>query len=239
MKLLDLTLSSPQENVALDEALLDQAEASAKPREVLRLWESPEPMVVIGRSSRIDIEVDRQVCGDQGIPILRRSSGGAAVVAGPGCLMYAVVLSLELRPQLQMVSEAHCFVLRKLIEAVRPFVPEIACQGTSDLTDRGRKFSGNSLRVKRNHLLYHGTLLYDFSLDMISRCLRTPPRQPEYREHRRHEDFVMNIPVEAAQLRQAIVDTWDAHEPLTEWPRDTTRQLVESRYSRPEWNERL
>ena len=26
------------------------------------------------------------------------------------------------------------------------------------------KFSGNSLRVRRTHLLYHGTLLYDFSL---------------------------------------------------------------------------
>ena len=27
--------------------------------------------------------------------MLRRASGGAAIVAGPGCLMYAVVLSLQ------------------------------------------------------------------------------------------------------------------------------------------------
>ena len=30
-----------------------------------------------------------------------------------------------------------------------------------------RKFSGNSLRVKRTHLLYHGTLLYAFDLALI------------------------------------------------------------------------
>ncbi len=35
-----------------------------------------------------------------GIPVLRRASGGAAIVIGPGCLMYALVLSYELRPSL-------------------------------------------------------------------------------------------------------------------------------------------
>ena len=41
MKLLDLTLETPAENLALDEALLEEAEQSTKPTEVLRLWESP------------------------------------------------------------------------------------------------------------------------------------------------------------------------------------------------------
>ena len=50
----------------------------------------------------------------QRIPILRRSSGGAAIVAGPGCLMYAVVLSYEARPELRDISRAHAFVLDRL-----------------------------------------------------------------------------------------------------------------------------
>ena len=48
MKLLDLTLDSPAENLALDEALLEQAEADG-PQEVLRLWEPESPLVVMGR----------------------------------------------------------------------------------------------------------------------------------------------------------------------------------------------
>ncbi len=40
MHLLDLTLDSPIENIALDEALLDAAEAAPDENgEVLRLWE--------------------------------------------------------------------------------------------------------------------------------------------------------------------------------------------------------
>ena len=45
--LLDLTLRTPEENLALDEALLAAAEASAG-RETLRFWESPVPFVVLG-----------------------------------------------------------------------------------------------------------------------------------------------------------------------------------------------
>ena len=50
MKLLELTLPTPAENLALDEALLDAAEAGELPDEVLRLWEPSQPLVVVGRS---------------------------------------------------------------------------------------------------------------------------------------------------------------------------------------------
>src|SRR5688572_16605323 len=111
MKLLDLTLPTPDENLALDEALLDDAEAGGQQQETLRLWESPEPLIVVGRSSKVAVEVNLTAARQAKIPIRRRCSGGAAIVAAPHCLMYAVVLSYELHPHLQMLDEAHRFVL--------------------------------------------------------------------------------------------------------------------------------
>ena len=64
-------------------------------------------MVVVGRSSQFRVEVRVDACRELGIPVLRRPSGGAAIVAGPGCLMYALVLSYQIRPQLRVLSEAH------------------------------------------------------------------------------------------------------------------------------------
>ena len=118
MKLLDLTLDSPAENLALDEALLELAEAGQSDDDVLRLWESPQTAVVIGRSSRIRDEVDVTACAKDSIPVLRRCSGGTSVVIGPGCLMYAVVLSYERHPDLRMVDMAHGYVLGKVAAAV-------------------------------------------------------------------------------------------------------------------------
>src|SRR5205814_6029847 len=108
-------------------------------------------------------------------------------------------------------------------------------EGTCDLTIAGRKLAGNSLRCKRDHLLYHGTLLYDFDLELIQRLLRMPPRHPAYRAGRGHLDFVTNIGVSAVELRRAITGGFRAHQPLLDWPRQRTDELVAKRYSAEEW----
>ncbi len=239
MKLLDLTLDSPAENLALDEALLEQAEAGQSDDDVLRLWESQQRAVIIGRSSRIQDEVDLAACSQESIPVLRRCSGGTSVVIGPGCLMYAVVLRYERHPGLRMVDVAHRYVLEKVADAVKQFEPAAMFQGTSDLTLRDRKFSGNSLRCKRDHLLYHGTLLCDFPLDLIGRWLKAPPRQPDYRQQRSHIDFITNLGLDPRQLRNALAEQWQANDVLESWPELLTSQLVTQRYLQATWHHRL
>lgn len=239
MKLLAFSLTTPAENLALDEAMLEQAEAGTGPSEVLRLWEPSSPFVVVGRSSRVAAEVDQAACRQAGIPILRRCSGGAAVVTGPGCLMYSVVLAYRPRPALRMLDQAHCFVLGVMCQALSRLAPDVCLRGTSDLARGDRKFSGNSLRCKRDHLLYHGTILYDFPLELISRCLSAPPRQPAYRRQREHAVFVDNFPAAKERLSECIRTAWNADELLEIWPAHKVSELVACRYSQASWNFRL
>jgi lipoate-protein ligase A len=239
MQLLDLTLATPAENVALDEALLWQADAGRTPREVLRLWESPQLAAVVGRSSKVADEVDLPECRRRGIEVLRRPSGGAAVMIGPGCLMYAVVLSYELRRPLRAIDAAHRFVLGAIAESLRRYVPAVTVAGISDLVLDGeppRKFSGNSLRCKQSHLLYHGTVLYDFAIEQIAACLRPPPREPPYRRGRDHERFLTNLPVGGRELRAAITQAFGPTGSLAEWPWERTAELTATRYSQYRWN---
>lgn len=231
MQHLDLTLPTPAENLALDEALLDEAERNNGPVETLRLWESRRTIVVVGRSSRIEDEVHQRFCREQGIPVLRRASGGAAIVAGPGCLMYGLVLSCRLNPALRAVDYAHRFVLGRLARALGAVVPGVVCRGISDLAVGDRKFSGNSIRVKRDHLLYHGTLLYDFRLERIEQCLAMPPRHPDYRDGRGHAAFVTNLPASAGAIREALLAEWEARRPRTDWPSEATALLARTKYS--------
>lgn len=239
MRHLELTLPGIAENIALDEALLEEAEAASRPMETLRLWEADRMAVVIGRSSHLAIEVQREFCRRKNIPVLRRISGGAAVVVGPGCLMYSLVLNLEQRPDLRSIDLAHRQVLGRIATALRPFVPGIELRGICDLTLGELKVSGNSVRIKRRHILYHGTLLYDFPLAAIGRCLAMPPRQPEYRRAREHDAFVANLPIAAEALRTALRLAWPADEPCGEWPQAATEQWVAQRYSQSTWNEQL
>jgi lipoate-protein ligase A len=239
MFLLDLSLESPAANLALDEALLEQAECGGNPMEVLRLWEFASPVVVVGRGSRVNTEVNVAACQGHRVPILRRSSGGAAIVAGPGCLMYSAVLSYERRPQLRLIEKAHRFVLGRVLSAVQSLLPEARQQGTSDLTLGEHKVSGNSLRCRRTHLMYHGTLLYDFPVQSIGQYLQMPPRQPDYRQRRQHEQFVRNLPLQAGELSRVLIDQWQIDGDLTDWPHEQTEQLVAEKYSLDTWNLRL
>ncbi len=241
MQLLNYTCETPEQNLALDEALLDEAESRENAEndngpEVLRLWESCTPMVVVGRSSKVADEVNLDACRERGVPILRRSSGGAAIVAGPGCLMYAVVLSYRQRPMLRDLEAAHRFVMGTILEALSTKLSGVQFQGICDLTLGGKKFSGNSLRCRRDHFLYHGTLLYDFPLDLIATCLRMPKRQPEYRETRPHEAFVANLPLSRDLLVGTMIEAWKAIEDAPSVPRDAVACLVAEKYSQHEWN---
>jgi lipoate-protein ligase A len=195
-----------------------------------------EPAAIVGRSSRVNEEVDVAAAWDASVPVLRRASGGAAIVAGPGCLMYSVVLRYEGREHLRLLDQVHRHVLGIVCSALEGKVSGVEHVGTSDLAVGGRKFSGNSLRCKRDNLLYHGTLLYAFDLNLIQRLLKIPPRQPSYRSGRSHSDFVANLTITASVLRQSVAESFGAEEPLVDWPRDRTTELAASRYSQPTWN---
>jgi lipoate-protein ligase A len=213
------SLETPAANLALDEELLARAEAGVLPGGVLRLWEAAAPCVVLGRSSP-EHEVHAAHCRDDGVPVLRRVSGGATVVIGPGCLMYAVVLDRRDRPDLGGVDQVHAFVLGRMVDALAPLGRGVRRAGTSDLAVAPpgdalpRKFSGNSLRLKRRALLYHGTILYDFPLERVARWLAMPVRQPAYRAERDHREFLANLGAERGAIEQRLIDAWDARSAL-------------------------
>ena len=235
MHLLDLTLS-PVLNLALDDALIESAETSDSHPEVLRLWEPTSPIVVLGRSSPLAMEVNVDLCQSENIPIYRRISGGQSIVTGPGCLMYAVLLDYRIRPQLRMLDKAHEFVMSQLGSALATIGIETKMQGTCDLTFEGRKFSGNALRCRRNWFLYHGTIiLKSFDLSLISKCLGTPKRQPDYRESRSHEEFVTSVPANVDELRTALIKQWNATNVFDNPPIDLAETLVASKYNDSDW----
>ena len=237
MLLLDKTMPTPEENLALDEALLEQAEADDSNSEVLRLWESEKHFVVLGRSSKLEEEVNTAYCREKNIPVLRRASGGASIVTGRGCLMYGLLLSYKLRPDLRMLDKVHLFVMHQIQLAFERLGLKIEFQGTCDLTFENRKFSGNSLRCKRDWLLYHGTVLYDFDLDLISKCLKSPKRQPEYRQDREHGTFVRNVAVNVGQLKGELTNVWQANSVFDLVPLNLTQDLVVNKYSQMSWNQ--
>jgi lipoate---protein ligase len=235
MRFLDLTLPTPEENLALDEALLLDAEDGLT-GEVLRLWEWPRPAVVLGSGGKLADDVDDAACAAAGVPILRRSSGGGTVLLGTGCLCFSLVLAFGRDSVLEDLHGSYAYILRRVIDALPVAGVELA--GICDLALGGKKFSGNAQQRKRDHLLHHGTILYDFDLSMVPRYLREPPRRPDYRGERGHDAFVRNLGVARGDLVAALTRAWGPLTATDDWPRERVSRLVGERYSRAEWSRR-
>lgn len=234
MQLLDLTLPAPAENLALDEALLLAAEDGTA-GEVLRLWECPTYAVVVGSGGSIIHDVNEAACREDGVPVLRRASGGGTVVIGPGCLCFAVVLNYDHAAELREIGPSARYVLRRVADALRPVVPAATVEGISDLTAGGLKFCGNAQQRKRRHFLHHGTLLCGFDLDRVSRYLNPPERQPDYRRQRPHAEFVANLPADVATVRRLLLDGWQPTGDYGPVPLERVRELVAEKYGNDEW----
>jgi lipoate-protein ligase A len=236
MRFLDLTLPGAAENLALDEALLLAAE-SGSGGEVLRVWEWPHPAVVLGSGCKLAEDVDEAACRADGVPVLRRSSGGGTVLLGPGCLCYSLVLALGHASELAEIRPSYAFILERVARAVRAAAggAGVGPRGTSDLAVREMKFSGNAQQRKRRHLLHHGTLLYAFDLARVGRYLRPPPRQPEYRGGRDHAAFLQNLPTTPAELRRRLREAWQAEEETHEWPEAEVARLAAEKYASLDW----
>jgi lipoate-protein ligase A len=209
MLLKDISFQTPQENILYDEVLLHLA-GKEKSSEVLRFWESPELFVCLGRISKEEEDLKIKAIARDHIPVLRRCTGGGTVLQGKGCLNYSLVLSKERNPEIADLRKSYQSILNKVIAALKQINIEASFYPVSDIALSGdqKKISGNAQKRSKKFILHHGTILYDFDLQLIDRYLKIPKDVPEYRQGRSHLDFVTNVPVFAADIKTALMDVF-------------------------------
>jgi len=220
----------------MDEALLDACEAG-QGGETLVFWEPRETFVVVGYANHIAREVRAEVCRARGIPIFRRCSGGGTVVQLPGGLNYSLILRITEAGPTASITSANRYIMERNRQALAAASGQpVVVRGHTDLVVRAKKFAGNSQRRRRDWLLFHGTLLLNTNLDLISELLLMPSLEPDYRGNRSHAEFVMNLAVGADQVKAALQAEWQAHEVLESPPRAEMARLAQEKYSTEAWN---
>jgi lipoate---protein ligase len=235
MNWIELSLPTPAENLALDEALLLAAEQGTG-AEVLRFWECDVPCVILGAGCTLAADVNEPACVADAIPLLRRSSGGGTVLLGTGCLLFSLVLAYDRAPEMRNIGSSYCHILKRICQALA--VPGLRPAGISDLAIDSFKVSGNAQQRKRQHFLHHGTLLSAFDAANVGRYLHMPTRQPEYRQQRPDTAFLTNLPLTRQEITSRLRREFGADRELEEWPVDAVRQLVASKYGTNEWTRR-
>lgn len=188
MELLCWSAPSVAENLAFDETQAKSAYATGK--RLLRFWWGNSPAIVMGSSQCTGDVANTTACTARRVPILKRCSGGGAVLENSGVFNYTLISPapshLDVAASFQEGTDLVRSILANLgIAGVR--------RGTSDVAVGDRKISGNALAMRWKAQLVHGTLLVDFDFDLADQVLKHPPREPDYRHGRSHREFLVTL----------------------------------------------
>ena len=160
MYLIADTTTDPAWNLAAEEYLLTR-----RSEPFFRLWRNADS-VIIGRHQNAYAEIDLAYVEREGIPVVRRMTGGGAVFHDLGNVNYSF-FDLKERRFTDVV-----------LEALAALGVEGSASGRNDLVlPDGRKFSGTAVCRHKGRVLEHGTLLFDASFDRLSAALRPRPEK--------------------------------------------------------------
>ena len=151
--LTDLAPQEPRRGLAIDEVLL--ASTRDAHEDLIRLWTN-DRVVVVGRSQSVHDEVDLTFAAEQGVPVLRRISGGGTVYHYDGNLNITIVLHDGRR--IGSVYEVFRFFGRAIATALIGLCPTVRFDANDLLIDEA-KLGGAAQARRGNAVLYHTTVL--------------------------------------------------------------------------------
>ncbi|HEY9900145.1 MAG TPA: biotin/lipoate A/B protein ligase family protein [Pantanalinema sp.] len=178
-------------NMAVDEAILEAYRAGEAPP-TLRLYDWQCPTLSLGYAQRAT-DVAFEACEREGVEVVRRPTGGRAVLHGVGDLTYAVVASgAEGFPE--SVADSYCMIAKAIIASLQGLGLDAeltpgargsgnasACFATAtkaDLTASGLKVVGSAQVRRQGGFLQHGTLMLTQGPEAIAPLLVSgvPPK---------------------------------------------------------------
>jgi lipoate-protein ligase A len=163
---------SPRMHLALDEVLTAEVgEGHRGP--TLRIWEWNESAVVIGSFQSVKNEVDLENAAKYGFDVVRRISGGGAMMMGSGnVITYSLYVPAEL-VQGMTFADSYAFLDEWVLQALQSLGIAATYQGLNDITSPAGKIGGAAQkRLGSGAVLHHVTMSYDIDGELMTKVLR-------------------------------------------------------------------
>lgn len=252
-------------NMALDEALLHSV-ASGNSLPVLRFYRWTPATVTLGYAQSVIKDLDLDVCRREGLDVVRRSTGGRAVLHDHE-LTYSVIAPLN--SSLFGNSVLDCYrviseVLQKALiqlglqAQLVPGKPRSGRQNAMksicftapsqyELVIDGRKVAGSAQKRFGQAFLQHGSIPVEMDLDLLSKVLKVDM-------HNSTDDSLSSIgwlnqwsktPLAIPDMEKLLADMFSEHLQI-EWvrseptpvERDKAGKMSAEKFGHPDWNMR-
>ncbi|WP_334152251.1 lipoate--protein ligase family protein [Microbacterium sp.] len=163
---------SPSMNLALDEVLTSRV-GEGRRRPTLRIWEWDGSAVVIGSFQSYRNEVDPEGAARHGFEVVRRISGGGAMLIPAGQIItYSLYVPASL-VQGMTFADSYAFLDDWVLQALRSLGIDAVYQPLNDIASPSGKIGGAAQkRLANGGVLHHASLSYDLDGQVMTEVLR-------------------------------------------------------------------
>lgn len=246
-RLLDLEYDNPYMNLSVEEAIPRKVGEGVAPN-TIRLWRNPNT-VVIGYFQSAMLEVNFEACKKFGTNVVRRFTGGGAVYHDYGNLNYAISLHRNHSLVRSDILETFKALASGVIKGLNTLGISVRHEPINSLQVNGWKIGGAAGSIKWEALFYHGSILVNSNLNLLSKVLNTSEekRESKYVHSVRKNVSTLSIElqrdVSILEVKEALTKGFEktfaiklVKGELTDEEKDLTQKLFEEKYSTDEWN---
>jgi lipoate---protein ligase len=234
-------------NMAIDEVLLNKVSTSES-LPILKFYGWNPATITIGYFQSLEQEVDAERCKQEGVDIVRRITGGGAVLH-ENEITYSLIIKEEgiiekdILKSYEQICKGILNALRKL-NLDGKFIP------INDLIVNGKKFSGNAQSRKKGCVLQHGTILLEVDIKKMFSLLKVPNEKMRDKLITAVEERVtslskeLNRHVTYEEMQKLLIEGFKEAldielipSELTEDEMNEAKTLAEEKYGSQQWNE--
>ena len=224
-------------NMAIDEALIENIDEAP----VLRIYGWRPAAISIGYFQSIKEEVDLEKCSQLGVDVVRRLTGGGAVLHE-----FEVTYSFITKQYPHSIMESYRWICDAIVISINRLGFNASFVPLNDIVIDGKKISGNAQTRRKGVLLQHGTLLLGVDVDKMFSVLKVPSeklRDKIVKDVKERVSSLSGTTFEdmASSLRTSFAEKFDAKlvaDSLSTEEVSHAKWLAERKYSSKEWNHR-
>jgi lipoate---protein ligase len=161
----------PAENLALDE-VLTQRVGKGERKPTLRFWSWARRAVILGRFQSVRNEVFADVAAEHEIDIVRRISGGGAMLVEPeGAITYSIYVPESFVRDMSFAESYEMFD-SWVLDALRELGVNAWYEPLNDIASDGGKIGGAAQARRGGAVLHHTTMAYHMTTGLLTTVLR-------------------------------------------------------------------
>ena len=235
IRIVETGFNPAAQNMAIDEALIE----SVGEVPILRIYRWRPAAVSIGYFQSMNEEVDFTKCREIGVDIVRRLTGGGAVLHE-----YELTYSFISRRYPQNIVESYKWICDAIVISINRLGFDASFVPLNDIVIAGKKVSGNAQTRRKGVLLQHGTILLGVDVNKMFSVLKVPSEKlrdkiiKDVKERgtslagTTYDNMATSLKTSfAAKFEAKLIDDTLSTEEISH-----ARWLAERKYSSNEWN---